>query len=127
MRLVLFICTIAFSVVPGCGESSGRVAFSGSVTVSGLPVTGEIRFSPVETGPMATTSINKGEYHFTSENGPLPDDYDVIIECLPAAAKKGAFAESFVPLVWKLKRRIEAGTEIESNFFLDPMSVTESE
>ena len=116
------------SAVPGCGESAGRVAFSGSVIVSGFPVTGEIRFSPLETtGPMLANSINKGASHFISENGPVPGDYDVIIECLPAAATKAALAESVVPLVWKLKRRIEAGTELESDFFLDPMSATESE
>jgi hypothetical protein len=127
VRFALFICSFMLSAVPGCGDSSGRVAFSGSVTVSGVPVTGEIRFSPVETGPMATTSIDNGEYHFTPENGPLPGEYDVIIESVPAAAKKGASAESVVPLEWKLKRRIEAGTVIESNFSLDPMAATQSE
>ena len=48
---------------------------------------------------MATTSIDSGEYHFTSENGPLPGDHDVIIESVPAAAKKGASAEAVLPLV----------------------------
>jgi hypothetical protein len=127
VRFALFNCCLVLCAVPGCGDSSGRVAFSGNVTVSGLPVTGEIRFSPVEAGPMATTTIENGEYHFTSENGPLPGDYDVIIESVPAAAKKGATAESVVPLRWKLRRSINARSKFDSSFALEPMSAIESE
>ena len=127
MRFALFNCCLVLCAVPGCGDSSGRVAFSGNVTVSGLPVTGEIRFSPVEAGPMATTTIENGEYHFTSENGPLPGDYDVIVESVPAAAKKGAAAESVVPLRWKLRRSIDARSNFDSSFALEPMSANESE
>ena len=110
------MCSVVLSALAGCGESSGRIAFSGSVTAAGLPVTGEIRFSPVETGPMATTSIDNGVYQFTSENGPFPGDYDVIIESVPAAAKKGASAESVVPLEWKLTHHIDAGSQQDTNF-----------
>jgi len=127
VRICLFMCGVVLSAVPGCGDSSGRVAFSGSVTVSGTPVTGEIRFSPDGKGPMATTMIDNGEYQFTSETGPLPGDYTVIIESVPAAAKKGATAEAIVPLKWKLTRRIEAGLKIDADFLLDPTSAIVSE
>ena len=127
MRICLFMCGFVLSAVSGCGDSSGRVAFFGSVTVSDTPVTGEIRFSPVGKGPMATTMIENGEYRFTSETGPLPGDYTVIIEAVPAAAKKGATAEAVIPLQWKLTRRIEAGSKIDADFLLDPTLAIVSE
>ena len=127
MRFALFMCGFVLSAVPGCGNSSGRVAFSGSVTVSGTPVTGEIQFLPVVKGPMATTMIDNGEYRFTSETGPLPGDDTVIIGSVPAAARKGATPEAVVPLEWKLTRRIEAGSKIGADFLLDPTSAIVSE
>ncbi len=127
MRLFLLISSVLISAVPGCGDSSGRVALSGTVTVSGIPVTGEIRFSPVTAGPMATTRIENGEYRFTSENGPLPSDYEVIIESVPAASKKGASAEAVLPLEWTLKRSVDARSRDDSDFLLDPLSAADSE
>lgn len=121
------MCGFLLSAVPGCCNSCGRVAFSGSVTVSGMPVTGEIRFSPDGKGPMATTMIDNGKYRFTSETAPLLGDYTVIIETVPAAAKKGATAEAVVPLEWKLTRRFEAGSKIDADFLLDPTSAIVSE
>jgi len=127
VRICLFMCGVVLSGVPGCGESSGRVEFSGNVTVSGTPLTGEIRFLPDAKGPMATTKIDNGAYQFTSETGPLPGEYTVIIESVPAAAKKGATAEPVIPLEWKLTRRIEAGSKNEADFMLDPSAAIVSE
>ena len=120
------ICSGALLTV-GCGESSDRVAFSGKVTVSSTPLTGEIRFLPMSKGPTAATEIDRGEYQFTSETGPLPGEYTVIIESVAAAAKKGAAAEAVVPLEWKLTRRIDVGSKIEADFLLDPADAIISE
>ena len=127
VRSLLLMCWVVLFLLVGCGESSGRVALSGNVTVSGTPLTGEIRFLPDAKGPMATTEIDNGEYRFTSETGPLPGDYTVIIESVSAAAKKGATAEPVVPLEWKLTRHVEAGSENESDFTLDPDAAIISE
>ncbi|HRA87583.1 MAG TPA: hypothetical protein PK992_05935 [Planctomycetaceae bacterium] len=127
MRSLLLMCWVLPFMLIGCGESSGRVAFSGNVTVSGTPLTGEIRCLPDAKGPMATTKIDNGAYQFTSETGPLPGEYTVIIESVPAAAKKGATAEPVVPLEWKLTRRIEAGSKNEADFMLDPGAAIISE
>lgn len=121
------MCWVLAFTAAGCAESSGRVALTGSVTVSDTPLTGEIRFLPDARGPMATTKIDNGAYQFTSETGPLPGEYTVIIESVPAAAKKGATAEPVVPLKWKLTRRIEASSKNESDFMLDPGAAIISE
>lgn len=63
----------------------------------------------------------------TSEKGPLPGDHDVIIESVPAAAKKGATTEAVLPLEWKPKRRIDSISRNDADFLLEPMSGTESE
>ncbi len=127
MRFVGCLSGGLILVLAGCGESTNRLAFSGNVTVAGQPVTGAIRFSPVEAGPMAMTGIDNGKYQFTSETGPIPGDYDVVIESLPATVKKGATAEVVVPQEWKVTRRIEAGVEFETDFSLEPASETVAE
>ena len=127
MRFAWCLSGSLILAIAGCGESSDRLAFSGNVTVAGLPVTGAIRFIPVENGPMATTGIDNGRYQFTNVTGPLPGDYSVMIESLPATVKKGATAEIVIPQEWKVKRRIEAGVEFETDFSLEHVSETVAE
>jgi hypothetical protein len=121
VRFHFIVCSGVIVGLIGCGESTGRMAFSGNVTVSGQPITGAIRYSPVDRGPMATASIENGKYRFTSETGPVPGDYDVIIESKPAIVKKGAAAEVITPQEWKVTRRVEAGSKIDADFSLEPV------
>lgn len=117
-----FWCLVVYCMIPsltGCGESSNRLAFSGSVTVDDNPVNGSIRFAPIDKGPMAMTSISKGRYNFTPATGPLPGDYNVRIELMAAAGKKGAGAEVVVPQSWTVPLRIEPDFKFSPDFPLN--------
>ena len=70
------------ATVAGCGGGDGleRVAVSGSVTINGEPVpNGVVRFKPAAgtEGPMANTMITDGQYDISSDQGPVPGNYDV--------------------------------------------------
>ena len=62
------------------------------------------------------TSISNGRYNFTLATGPLPGDYNVKIELLAAAGKKGAGAEVVVPRSWTVPLRIEPGVKFNPDF-----------
>ena len=112
------MCVLAMVLLVGCGKSSGRVAFSGTVTHAGVPVTGTIRLTPSTTGPVATTSITGGAYRFTSETGPLPGVYTVMIETA-VQGQKGAAAAPVQPLMWRQTRTIDAKGGFETDFALE--------
>jgi hypothetical protein len=68
---------------------------------------------------MAMTSISKGRYNFTPATGPLPGDYNVRIELMAAAGKKGAGAEVVVPQSWTVPLRIEPDFKFSPDFPLN--------
>lgn len=115
------MCVLLLVLFLGCGKSSGRVAFSGTVTHAGLQVTGTIRLTPSEKGPVATTSISGGDYRFTSETGPLPGVHEVTIETA-AQGQKGASAAPVQPLTWTetVTIRVEGG--FKTDFALETTS-----
>ncbi len=72
----------------GCSGESGprRVAVSGTVTVDGKPIeSGIIRFLPTgkNGGPPASVMIADGHYSLSSEMGPIPGFYQVLIALSP--------------------------------------------
>ena len=119
MRFWWLLCFCLNMGLTGCGQPSDRLAFSGSVTVDDDPVTGSIRFAPIDKGPMAMTSISNGRYNFTPATGPVPGNYNVRIELMPAAGKKGAGAELVVPQSWTVPFRIEPDVKFNPDFPLN--------
>ncbi len=115
-RLSMSVLLLAWLV--GCGKSSGRVAFSGTVTHAGQPVTGTILLTPLDQGPAATTSITEGSYLFTTATGPLPGVHEITIETT-VKGQKGASAAPIQPLIWKLTRSIDAEVLFETDFALE--------
>ena len=112
------MCVLAMVLLVGCGKSSGRMAFSGTVTHAGQPVTGTIRLTPAEKGPVATTSIAGGDYRFTSETGPHPGVHEVTIETA-AKGQKGASAAPVQPLIWTETTTITAEGGFKTDFDLE--------
>ncbi len=79
--LVLLAMTVS---LVGCGGGDGldRQAVTGTVTLDGQPLaTGLITFDPASaTAETSTaTEIVDGTYTFSSQNGPVPGDYRVVI------------------------------------------------
>lgn len=118
MRFLWKFCFCLSIGLAGCGKSSERIAFSGHVSAAGELVHGTIRFVPVSHGPMAMTTVNKGEYSFTSATGPIPGDYNVTIEQMPSSANKGAGATVVTPRKWTVSRRIEGVGSFDRDFLL---------
>lgn len=87
------ICIVACCLW-GCGPSEPvlqRLPVSGQVTAgANTELNGAIRFLPDEgnSGPVASTSITKGEYRFDTSNGPIAGKYR--IEIVPLAEGKGS-------------------------------------
>jgi len=66
----------------GCGDSSGRLAISGSVTFDGEPVTnGNIGFVASDTanGKTVGADIVDGQYTIARDQGPMTGTYKVMI------------------------------------------------
>lgn len=88
-QLCIVICCLW-----GCGPSDPvlqRLPVSGQVTAgANTEFNGAIRFLPDEgnSGPVATTSITKGEYRFDTSNGPIAGKYR--IEIVPLMEGKGS-------------------------------------
>ena len=112
------MCVLLLVLLVGCGKTSGRVTFSGTVMHAGKPVTGTILLTPLNKGPVATTSITEGSYRFTSETGPLPGVYEITIETT-VKGQKGASAAPVQPLLWKQTRSIDAEVLFETDFSLE--------
>ena len=97
-RSSLVLCVLAAAAGCGGGDSSGRHAVSGTVTVDGAPVQqGNINFQPVE---QSTTSagavINNGTYSVPQEGGLLPGTYRVEIYA-PVPGTGGTLEEGALP------------------------------
>ncbi|HUG70146.1 MAG TPA: hypothetical protein VMM76_20525 [Pirellulaceae bacterium] len=86
--LVCVLCVFGVLSSLGCGDSSGptRQALRGSITINGEVLEqGAISLRPTEghSAPAAVTTVEQGEYRFTSDNGPLPGPYAVKINIDP--------------------------------------------
>ncbi len=70
--------TCLLSLLSGCGNSDGKLAISGTVTLKGQPLDdGIIEFSSTATRTGA--SITKGKYTIPAANGLAPGKYKVHI------------------------------------------------
>ena len=94
---------LAFSLlgaVIGCGggDSDGRHAVSGTVTVDGAPVQeGNVNFQPVaQSTTSAGAVISNGTYSVPQEGGLLPGKYRVEIYA-PVPGTGGTLAEGALP------------------------------
>jgi hypothetical protein len=74
-------CLVALAAaLPGCGDGSDsfdRQAVSGSVTLDGKPITGDILFIPMGNGASAGGGIADGTYSIGRAAGPSPGSYRV--------------------------------------------------
>jgi hypothetical protein len=83
MRLGYWILVVLCVGTVGCGAPSQRLPISGSVKdEGGSPFEGTISYlpQPGTSGPAATTTIKKGTYHFTKENGPFAGAHRAVIQ-----------------------------------------------
>jgi len=91
--LLLSACLLSTCVLSGCGgaASTGRVAFTGRVTLHGAPVQqGTVSFLPAEGhpgGPAANAQIEAGAFRFDAATGPVPGPYDVLVTAIGAPNK----------------------------------------
>lgn len=67
-------------LLAGCGQTNGRLAVVGEVSLDGKAVqSGSILFVPETRGPKVGTKIKNGHFQFTNDNGPLTGSYRVEI------------------------------------------------
>ncbi len=113
MNIALIVCLCLWS---GCGKQAGRVQVFGTITVDGRPFFGSINFRPTagNDNPVVMMHVEKGEYRFTSQNGPGPGVYQVVIE-MSASGQKGASAVPVEPFVWTFEE-IVSEEHAELNF-----------
>ena len=77
---------LVWAVGCGSGESTKRIAVSGTVRVGGTVLDNAgITFLPLSTtvAPAASTGVSQGRYHFTAKNGPMPGKYRVVVRLAP--------------------------------------------
>lgn len=79
----LLLLSLFLMPLSGCGNQEGihRVAVEGTVTIDGETIDGRVslRPQPGTEGPLVTTTIEKGEFQLSEEDGPVPGDYDVVV------------------------------------------------
>lgn len=76
------LCTFLLALLAGCGNSAGRQALQGSVTLDNAPLEqGTVRFIPVQgtNGPSAGGEIKKGEFSIAADKGVLCGSFRVEI------------------------------------------------
>ncbi len=69
------LLTLLAAALSGCQDRSDgydREAVSGSVTLDGRPIAGDITFIPKANGPSAGGRITDGSYSLGRSNGPAP-------------------------------------------------------
>ncbi|MBC8289652.1 MAG: hypothetical protein H8E37_04975 [Planctomycetes bacterium] len=78
--LCLLLLTAVAASLTGCGQAAGRRkavfgTISGAEGRSGL-----ISFIPENDGPATRVKVTDGEYVFDESNGPLPGQYEVVVQ-----------------------------------------------
>ncbi|QDU59489.1 hypothetical protein Pan216_03170 [Planctomycetes bacterium Pan216] len=88
-RLTMIAVLLGLVPIVGCsGNSEGRVAVSGKVTLDGQPLEqGVVRFNPVGGGLVGEGEINGGSYSLGTSNGPTPGPKEVSIVSLVDTGK----------------------------------------
>jgi len=97
-RAVALLC-VSGSLLSGCGgDSLGRHAISGNVTLDGAPVeNGNIAFQPVDQGVTSSgTAFTGGKYALTDEQG-LPAGKYLVTVSAPKPGTGGTVPEGAMP------------------------------
>jgi hypothetical protein len=82
MAIRTFVISLSVALVVGCGNPTGRVGLSGSVTFRGKPVdSGTIQFRARAGtgGDAAVAAIVNGRYDIPAAHGVPPGTYEVVI------------------------------------------------
>ena len=118
----LAIMVVALFTLTGCGSRSKveRLAIHGLVVIDGeLVQQGSISFLPTKgtSGPAANTSINSGQYRFSTRTGPVVGTHEVLISIAPPDPKSVKMGEPVerLPKEKKLEATIRKGKS-EVNF-----------
>lgn len=77
---------LVWAVGCGGGESTKRIAVSGTVRVGGTVLDNAgITFLPLSTtaAPAVSTGVSHGRYRFSAKNGPIPGKYRVVVRLAP--------------------------------------------
>ncbi|MCA9223447.1 MAG: carboxypeptidase regulatory-like domain-containing protein [Planctomycetales bacterium] len=117
-RLFAFcVFAVLAPLAVGCGgDTMGRRAVDGTVTLDGKPLShGNVRFEPQQqaAGTSAGAVIADGAFHIDSEQGLPPGVYRVSISCPGVVeanqdADEGGLAEELVPARYNQNTTLEA-------------------
>lgn len=104
----LWVGIAAACLAGGCGRSDEleRLAVWGSVVQEGKGTfNGTVRFLPKGDGPAVAADVTDGSYGFTTENGPIAGDYEVVVTQKTAGKgvllRQKKLSETARPMEWK--------------------------